>query len=742
MTKTLKILAIDDEKERLEQELYKPLRKELNKKGLTLEYKIVSDFEEAIGELNKGYYPDAITCDYIFVGGENGISYLSKVIDRKINTTPDYKPRTFILTRSTNNADIDIYNSSILHSYDTEAINKGDICRLIEHFQYPDVYPIKLKNHKFIEFLNEHSGIDIVSEGKVEEKPVKNKIKDDSGLLNADLGDGGEKIKSLLPNISDEEHRGAYRVDCLKSNNIPVKGYAAFNEQDIDKLLSEGKKPILFIDDYNPKIDKLLTKISGVVCLNIGGSHLLERGIPVVSESDKETWNKEAGEGINYYRIEQVDGKSVVANNSHAVKKAIHDWQRNGEDINNTPQPEYDNPQKNKTILFRSGDKVTLARNAAYQGHLKIEYPDVSSTVDFTNKVEATLPLKPPKFLATLNSATDLEQGNESITAAKKLGAQGVGLVRSEHMYDDKVLAEIKEAILEDSCNLIGIDRAGSFGNNGLNGIISYANDKNLHDREPLRIRLFDFPPNEFFSTDELEKLKVRVGDEVQGASLALKTKGIYEEQLLAIFDSVKNKNFERKKPINLQIMAPHVSSANEMKNFIDMVHDAARYAMLHRDNYEIGAMIETKSITDPKELAKLAKMVDFVSFGTNDLTQEITGIKRPFAGGGMNPYEKLDDKVKDVMRESVEILRENNPNIVIGCCGAQMKDLDSLTFAAKDLKLDDVSMPSDAKHLIGRRLQLYQRLSREQDKQPKTTIQEITSVSSHGEKERNIKAR
>lgn len=78
-----------------------------------------------------------------------------------------------------------------------------------------------------------------------------------------------------------------------------------------------------------------------------------------------------------------------------------------------------------------------------------------------------------------------------------------------------------------------------------------------------------------------------------------------------------------------------------------------------------------------------------------------------------INPYEKLDDKLKDVMRESVKILRENNPNIIIGCCGAQMTDLDSLTFAAKDLELDDVSMPSDAKHLIGRRLQLYQRLEK-----------------------------
>ncbi|MEZ5691092.1 MAG: putative PEP-binding protein [Rickettsiales bacterium] len=744
MTRTLKILAIDDDHESIDRAVYAPLKRELSRKDIDLEYKIVENYDAAIGELRAGFRPDAITNDYMMreykgIGtGPNGFKHLEKILLHIDGNIPNFTPKPFMMTASTNEAKVQINRSSILRAHNTEIADKSDIDRtIISHLESPDIFPIT-EDTPFSIFLREKLGEDIIaplhrySDYKDEEPQAKTNS-DNSILQKYDLSDNGKMIKSLSPDIDDEIEGKTHRVDCLKSNDMPINGYVAFNEDDVNKLLREDKEPVLFMDDYDvKKHSMLLPKLSGIVCLGTGGSHLLDKGIPTISKSDREVWNSDTGEAINYYRIEQIDGKSALVNNSHAVKRAVFNWQQEGENVNNPPQPEYDNPQKNKIILFKAGDKVTLARNAAYQGHLKIEYPDVTPIVKEVEKIASSLPFKSPHFLATLNSASDMNQGYDEITKIMKSGAEGIGLIRTENMYNNEALENIKEGILSnDSHGFVHLGPIGNFRDNGLSGAI-HNTIENLSDREPLRIRLFDFPPDEFFSKNELKKLKERVGDDVQGTPLALKTKGLYENQLNSIFNSTKSKNLEREQPINLQIMAPHINNADEMEQFIEMVEKEAKRKDFPRVNYKIGAMIETKSITDHKELAKLAKMVDFVSFGTNDLTQEITEVKRPFEGGGINPYEKLDDRVKDVMRESIKILRENNPNIIIGCCGSQMKDLDSLTFAAKDLELDDVSMPSDAKHLVGRRLQLYQRLEQEHNatKMVGSNIDKVNSVT------------
>ena len=69
---------------------------------------------------------------------------------------------------------------------------------------------------------------------------------------------------------------------------------------------------------------------------------------------------------------------------------------------------------------------------------------------------------------------------------------------------------------------------------------------------------------------------------------------------------------------------------------------------------------------------------------------------------------------IKEVMEKATTAARKANPSISISCCGGQMRDLDSLAFCAKALALDEVAVPNDAFHLVGRKLQLAQRLMRE----------------------------
>ncbi len=656
----------------------------------------------------------------VIPSGAVGYLHLIEVLEfikflKRINRCDNnYSPKPFMVTASTNAASVEVNRNSILKKHNTEVLHKGDISCLRN---YVSDYPLPLeKDTSFTIFLREHCGQEvmptIVSYDKNKKQENKG-VGNCGGVLSSyDLRDDKDYIKSLLPNITDGEENKTHRVDCLKSNNMPINGYAAFNAEDVDKLRKEGKDPILFIQDYDIKRHTpILDKVAGVVCLGIGGSHLLDKGIPTISESSQEIWNKKTGEWINYSRIEKVDSKPAVINNSHAIKRAVYNWKLKGSDINNPPKPEYYNPQKNKIVLFKAGDEVTLARTAAYQGHLKIEYPDVTHVVKEVRDISSQLPFKHPRFLATMNSATDSRQGDKGWVEAAQLGAEGVGLIRTEYMYNNEILENIKEGILKNDSSKFS--HLGAYRHNGLNGTFYDAKDK-FANNETLRIRLFDFPPDEFFTKEELKILRDRVGDDIRGTPLALATNGLYESQLNNIFSYVKDENADLTQPINLQIMAPHIRNAGEMEKFKEMVENVARENDFPRGHYQIGAMMETKTACDPAEAAKIAKLCDFMSFGTNDLTEEITGIKRPFEGDSKSPYDVLRDDVKTVMKSTAKAVREANPNITIGCCGGQMKDSDSLMFCAKDLQLDDVSVPPDALHLLGRRLQLLQAIERE----------------------------
>lgn len=733
MEKSLKILAIDDGATTLERRVYQPMQAALANKGITLEYQIVGDYEQAIDALKKGFRPDAITQDYLIPydcgtlrGGESGPYHLEKILEYIDGNIPGYAPKPFMLTYSTSDSAVAVQQLKTLKKHDTQVITPSDMSGVINNLESAEIHPLKQPS-AFSHFMRQRFGDDIVVHPEAPKPPELTgleKVFAESADIQKDLPrlDLSDAVlhKSLSPDVYDEDEAKTHRLQCLKSNTMPVQGYAAFTAQDVEKLVSEKKKPVLFIQDYSAKEHgPLLSKVAGIVCLGSGGSHLLVRGIPAVGKVKQEIWNEKTGEGIDLCHIEQVRDGLAVINNSHAVIRAISTHPK---DSATAPQPEYE--KKNKVLLFMAGDEVTLARTAAYQGHLDIKQPNFDSDAmyEMMKKVYAlkkSLPFKHPTFLANLPAAGDYESAFWVTHKAEQAGADGIGLVRTEYMLDAEQLKSVKEGILTNNpahyaCLAKEDDSVHAVMN------VSFRSEGYTN---PVRIRLFDFAPDEVFSAEELQKLKKRVGDVPSGTPLALVTEGLYEEQLKSIFTKAKHDY-----PVQLQIMAPHIRNAGEMQKVRMMAEKAAEAVGFARDQFQIGTMMETAQACKPAEAAKIAKLCDFASFGTNDLTAEITGTPRNYTGEGINPYQTLDDKVKNAMQQATTAMRKANPRIKLSCCGGQMRDLDSLAFCAQKLQLDEVSVPDDAFHLVGRQLQLLQLLAREHEKAAGTKAAAVIS--------------
>ena len=113
--------------------------------------------------------------------------------------------------------------------------------------------------------------------------------------------------------------------------------------------------------------------------------------------------------------------------------------------------------------------------------------------------------------------------------------------------------------------------------------------------------------------------------------------------------------------------------------------------------------MIETREAVT--NAAQLAKQSEFFSFGTNDLTQEITGLKRDdiegvdkwmFSHHKPNPFATLNDELKASMTQAVEAARGGNANLKISACGDQVScDQSSIAFC-QSLNLNAISVPAN----------------------------------------------
>ena len=306
---------------------------------------------------------------------------------------------------------------------------------------------------------------------------------------------------------------------------------------------------------------------------------------------------------------------------------------------------------------------------------------------------------------------------------ARELGAEGIGLCRTEHMFfDPERIAAFREMICSDTVE----ERETA-----LNKILPYQQgdfEKLYEALEgcPVTIRFLDPPLHEFVPTEEadiekLAKAKNKSVEEIKaiceslhefnpmmghrGCRLAVTYPEIAKMQTKAVIRAAINvKKAHPDWDIEPEIMIPLVCEIKELKFVKKIVVETAdaEIAAANADiKYHVGTMIEIPRAALTAD--EIAKEADFFCFGTNDLTQMTFGFSRDDAGKFLNayydnkifendPFAKLDQTgVGKLMETAIKLGKPVNPNLHVGICGEHGGDPSSVEFCHK-IGLDYVS--------------------------------------------------
>ena len=306
---------------------------------------------------------------------------------------------------------------------------------------------------------------------------------------------------------------------------------------------------------------------------------------------------------------------------------------------------------------------------------------------------------------------------------ARELGAEGIGLCRTEHMFfEEDRIAAFREMIVSDSVEEReeALDKILPYQQNDFEGLFEAL------EGNPVTIRFLDPPLHEFVPTEEadIEKLAKAKGKTVaeiktmidslhefnpmmghRGCRLSVTYPEIAKMQTKAVIRAAIN--VSKKHPewkIVPEIMIPLVSELKEFKFVKKIVvcvaDDEIKKAGIDLQ-YEVGTMIEIPRAALTAD--EIAKEADFFCFGTNDLTQMTYGFSRDDAGKFLSayydtkilendPFARLDrDGVGKLMEMTLKLGRPVNPKLHVGICGEHGGDPSSVEFC-NEIGLDYVS--------------------------------------------------
>ncbi len=314
----------------------------------------------------------------------------------------------------------------------------------------------------------------------------------------------------------------------------------------------------------------------------------------------------------------------------------------------------------------------------------------------------------------TLKVRTNADTPTDTANAVK-LGAEGIGLCRTEHMFfEPERIPKIRKMIL--SKTVEGREAA-------LAELIEFqkADFKGMYEAlegRPMTVRYLDPPLHEFVPTDPediaaLAKDMNLTVEEVKatcdslhefnpmmghrGCRLAVTYPEIAKMQTRAVMEAAIEVKAEKGYDIVPEIMIPLVGEKKELKFVKDIVVETAEAVKKEKNSdiqYHIGTMIE---IPRAALLAdEVAEEAEFFSFGTNDLTQMTFGFSRDDAGKFLDayykskiyesdPFARLDQNgVGQLVKMAVEKGRKTRPNIKLGICGEHGGDPSSVEFCHK----------------------------------------------------------
>ncbi|WP_116131629.1 putative PEP-binding protein [Tropicimonas sp. IMCC34043] len=295
---------------------------------------------------------------------------------------------------------------------------------------------------------------------------------------------------------------------------------------------------------------------------------------------------------------------------------------------------------------------------------------------------------------------------------AHRFAADGIGLCRTEHMFFEPArLTVMREMIFADTAvdrevaleRLLPMQRA------------DFVDLFRIMAGLPVCIRLFDPPLHEFLPNDRDGQMAMaealdlpisRVMERVEamtefnpmlglrGVRLGVTFPEIYDMQVRAIFEAAVVANRDAAAPVVPEIMIPLVSARREVelvKTRIDRVAAAVQVESGAKVTYRLGVMVETPRAA--LRAGEIAEYADFLSFGTNDLTQMTYGLSRDDAGRFMSiyvregvfpedPFHTLDrDGVGELLLIGAERGRRTDPGITLSVCGEHGGHPETIAF-------------------------------------------------------------
>jgi len=495
--------------------------------------------------------------------------------------------------------------------------------------------------------------VDMVEEGKVST---------DEALMQVEP----RQLDSLLHPHFDEAD--------LKKNTPVGRGLAAspgaacgqvvFNQEDAAAWAKEGKKVILV---------RLETSAEDVEGMHVSEGILTARG----------------GMTSHAAVVARGMGTTCVAGCSDLIFKGEKEVEING-------------------TTFKEGDYMSLdgSTGEIYAGAIKT----IPATIEgnFAKFMSWADDRRRLKVEMNAETKADVERGLE-------LGAEGIGLVRTEHMFfEEKKIKALRQMILakNDEERQVALDKILPMHRENFTEIFSLTGDL------PVTVRYLDPPLHEFLpKTAELqEDLAKELGVSAEyvaevveslhevnpmmglrGCRLAICYPEIAKMQTRAILEGALEAEKATGKRPHVELMVPLVAFEKEFNFVHDVIEETAQEVLKENNvelSYKIGACIETpRGCLQAGNVAKKAK---FFSYGTNDTTQMSCGFSRDDSGKFLeayyernilefDPFQRLDiEGVGELVQIGLERGRATRPDLRIGICGEHGSNPDTIEFLDK----------------------------------------------------------
>jgi pyruvate,orthophosphate dikinase len=501
----------------------------------------------------------------------------------------------------------------------------------------------------------------------------------------------------------------------------------------VDEGMRTEQEAVLMIDPRNldtllhPQFDAKVIKTAAPIGKGLGASPGAACGQIVFTADDAEKWN-EAGKKVVLVRLEtspeDITGMKASQGiltvrggmTSHAavVARGMGSCCVSGcSDI------VMDEANKQFTLggkTFREGDVISIDGTTGniYDG--AIPTVDAQIAGEFGRVMGWADKFRRLKVRTNADTPTDAKK-------ARELGAEGIGLCRTEHMFfEPDRIAAFREMICADTVEQRekALDKILPMQQSDFEALYTAL------EGNPVTIRFLDPPLHEFVPTteDEIEQLAKAQGKTVEdikaviqslhefnpmmghrGCRLSVTYPEIARMQTKAIIRAAIN--VQKANPswnVKPEIMIPLIGDVKELKYVKDVVvkvADAEIAASGVDLKYEVGTMIEIPRAALTAD--EIAKEAEFFCFGTNDLTQMTFGFSRDDAGKFLNayydakifendPFAKLDQVgVGRLMEMAVTLGKKTRPDMHCGICGEHGGDPSSVEFCHK-IGLDYVS--------------------------------------------------